>query len=223
MNKKQVFYDKIPEHIEMVGYNSDKINFILNSVGANLRILDVGCNNGSIGSLLLKQHNDVYGIDIAEHKILLARKRGVKASILDVENQDLPFKANYFDVVLLTDVIEHVFDTDLLLEKIYRVLKPGGKLLITTPNVASLGRRLMLLLGLNPFLEYSTHYIDFVPCPVGHIRYYTHSDLRRQLQRHYFHNVILKGDRINFIFFSNPFASKLFPSLSVDILCSCCK
>ncbi len=223
MNRQQSFYDKIPEYVELQGYNPDKIRFILDSVDTGLRILDVGCNNGFIGSMLLRKKNDVYGIDIAEHKIRRAKKRGVKAIVIDVENESFPFRSNYFDIVLLTDVIEHVFDTDLLLQKIYKVLKPGGTLLITTPNVASLGRRLMLLFGINPFLEYSTRYIDYVPRPVGHIRYYTHSDLRRQLERNNYRSVITKGDRVNFILFSNIFAAFLFPSLSVDILCRATK
>jgi 2-polyprenyl-3-methyl-5-hydroxy-6-metoxy-1,4-benzoquinol methylase len=186
-------------------------------------VLDVGCNDGYIGSMLRKQNNDVYGVDIAAHKVRKAKLRGIKAYTVDIEKKPLPFRANYFDVVLLTDVIEHVFDTDLLLNKIHRVLKPGGMLLITTPNVASLGRRMMLLLGINPFLEYSTKYIDYVPSPVGHIRYYTHSDLRRQLLRNSYKRVITKGDRVNFILFSASFAAALLPEFSVDIHCQAFK
>jgi 2-polyprenyl-3-methyl-5-hydroxy-6-metoxy-1,4-benzoquinol methylase len=223
MNQRQSFYETLPEEIEKMGYNRDKIQFILNSVGAKLRVLDIGCNDGFIGSMLLKKGNDVYGIDIVKREVIKAKKRGIKAKVADIENQYLPYAANFFDVVLCTDIIEHVFDTDLLLTKIYRVLKPGGMLLITTPNVASLGRRLMLLFGINPFLEYSARYIDHAVSPAGHIRYYTHSDLGRQLDRNNFRSVITKGDRINFILFSNIFVAVLFPSLSVNIHCRCVK
>jgi 2-polyprenyl-3-methyl-5-hydroxy-6-metoxy-1,4-benzoquinol methylase len=216
---KQLFYDKISEQVEDQGYNIDKIQFICSSVDSGLRVLDIGCNNGFIGEMLIKNGNEVYGVDIGRAKVHKAIARGLKARVVDIENNDLPYKANYFDIILLTDVIEHVFDTDMLINKIYRVLKHGGKLLITTPNVASLARRFMLLLGFNPFLEYSTSFIDFVPSPVGHIRYYTHSDLRRQLERHHFQNVRTKGDRVNFLLFSSPFIASLFPSLSVDIHC----
>jgi 2-polyprenyl-3-methyl-5-hydroxy-6-metoxy-1,4-benzoquinol methylase len=223
MNKKQSFYETLPEEVEKLGYNNDKIQFILDSVGTNLRVLEIGCNDGFIGSILLKNGNDVYGIDIVRREVIKAKKRGIKAKVVDIENQYLPYASNFFDVVLLTDVIEHVFDTDVLLAKIYKVLKPGGTLLVTTPNVASLGRRLMLLLGINPFLEYSACYIDYAPSPAGHIRYYTHSDLSHQLERNNFHNVITKGDRINFMLFSSIFAATLFPSFSINIHCRCIK
>lgn len=223
MNLKQKFYDQIPEKVELQGYNPEKIHFILRSVGSNKRVLDVGCNDGYIGSKLLRNKNDVFGIDIAQRKVNIAKKRGIKSQRVDIENQDFPFAADSFDVVLLTDVIEHVFDTDALLSKIYRVLKKGGRLFITTPNVASLGRRIMLLFGINPFLEYSTHYIDYVPLPVGHIRYYTHKDLQRQLIRNKFRDVTTVGDRVNFILFSSSFIARIFPFLSVDIHCECKK
>lgn len=219
MNQKKSFYDTIPEDIEKMGYNSEKFNFILQSVGTNLQVLDIGCNDGLVGAKLMEKNNHIFGIDIVKREVLAAKKRGIEAIVLDIENEELPYKANFFDVVILTDVIEHVFDTDLLLSKIYKVLKPGGKLLITTPNVASLGRRLMLLLGYNPFLEYSTKYIDFAVAPVGHIRYYTLSDLARQLDRNKFRKVVVKGDRVNFILFSNALAAKILPSFSVNIHC----
>ncbi len=223
MNQKQSFYEKIPARIEMMGCSADKIRFILNSVGTNFRVLDIGCNDGFIGSMLLKKRNDVYGVDFAQRKVSIAKKRGIKATVVDIESQDLPYRSNYFDVVLLADVIEHVFDTDVLLCRIHRVLKRGGTLIITTPNVASLGRRAMLLFGINPFLEYSTRYIDYAPIPVGHIRYYTHADLRRQLQRNHFHSVTTEGDYVNFILFPSTFIAHVFPSLSVDIYCRCVK
>lgn len=219
MDQRQSFYQTLPEEFEKMGYNEDKFRFILNSVGTKLRVLDIGCNDGLIGSMLIEKGNEVCGIDIVKREVIKAKSRGIKATVVDIENQYLPYSPNFFDVVLLTDVIEHVFDTDLLLTKIYKVLKIGGVLLITTPNVASLGRRLMLLFGINPFLEYSTSYIDHADSPVDHIRYYTHSDLRRQVVRNNFRSAYTKGDRVNFILFSNIFAAVLFPSLSINIHC----
>lgn len=223
MNQRQSFYETLPEELEKMGYNEDKFRFIFKSVGSNLRVLDIGCNDGFIGSKLMKNGNDVYGIDIVKREVNKAKKLGIKAKVVDIENTNLPYPANYFDFVLLTDVIEHVFDTDGLLKKIYNILKPGGALLITTPNVASLARRFMLLFGLNPFLEYSSEYMDFAVHPVGHIRYYTHSDLRRQLHRNNFRNIVIEGDRINFILFTSAFAAALFPSLSVNMHGLCVK
>lgn len=219
MNQKLLFYQQISQKVEDGGYNADKIEFILSHVGSGQKILDIGCNDGFIGSLLLKKGNDVYGLDIAEHKVVTARKRGIKATACDIESKRLPYPNNYFDMVLLTDVIEHLFDTDRLLEDIYRVLRKNGTLLITTPNVASLLRRFMLLFGMNPCSEYSARYMDYFPSPVGHIRYYTHANLRNQLHVCGFRHVTTIGDRINFHFFQSAIAAKIFPSLSVNIFC----
>lgn len=223
MKQTTSFYSAISQDIEDGGYNKDKIAFILNSIGSGVTILDIGCNDGSIGSLLRKKKNIVYGLDIAEHKVKAARKKGIKATTCDIESKRLPYHNDFFDVVLLTDVIEHVFDTDRVLEDIYRVLKKGGMLLITTPNVASLLRRCMLVCGINPCLEYSARYMGSSLSPVGHIRYYTHADLRHQLQTCGFHHIMAKGDRVNFHLFSNPFAANICPSLSVNIFCTCNK
>lgn len=223
MKQRNLFYEKSSESIQKGGYNNDKITFILQFVGKNKKILDIGCNDGFIGFKLLKNGNDVYGVDLVKRDVQRAKKRGMKARVVDVEHQQFPYPQNCFDGILFTDVIEHIFDTDLILEKIYRILKPGGFLIITTPNVCSLARRLMLLFGKNPFLEYSSTVLYKNYPPVGHIRYYLRSTLHEQLIRHKFKNIHIFGDRINFGVFSSRFLGLLFPSLAVDILCTCKK
>jgi 2-polyprenyl-3-methyl-5-hydroxy-6-metoxy-1,4-benzoquinol methylase len=220
INPKQLFYKQVLREFEDSGYNADKIAFVGKYATSGLKVLEVGCSDGYIGSLFLKKNNEVYGLDIDKYKVDQAKKRGVKARIWDIESDSLPYRNNYFDIVLLTDVIEHVFDTDQILMNIHSVLKNGGLLLVTTPNVASLARRIMLLFGINPHLEYSSRYMDFLPGSVGHIRYYTHGNLKHQLEMHNFRDVITRGDRVNFIVFSSQMIANLFPTFSVDILCT---
>ena len=195
----------------------DKTAFLTKEVGSNKKILEVGCNDGYVGWLLLKEGNDVYGIDMVEEKLLVAQKRGLKVKECDVEKEKFPYPENYFDIVILGDVIEHIFDTDKLLEKCKKVLRKGGKLIITTPNVASLARRIMLLLGINPFLEYSIELPPLKGYPaVGHIRYYTEKTLRLQLMHHGFNNIVIQGGTMismpKFIYGLRRFAS-FFPHL----------
>lgn len=222
-NQKKMFYKSVPREFEDSGYNVDKIAFVKKFVASGLKILDIGCSDGFIGALFLTKKNDVYGIDIDRHKVEAAKKRGLKAIVYDIESGRLPYQQNFFDIVLLTDVIEHVFDTDQIIKNIHIVLKKGGTLLVTTPNIASLARRIMLICGFNPHLEYSSRYMDFLPGAVGHIRYYTHSNLKHQLTLAGFRDVVTNGDRVNFIVFSSTFMARLFPTLSVNILCSCKK
>jgi len=81
---------------------------------------------------------------------------------------------------VLAEVIEHVVDTDHVLGEIARVLRPGGVLVITTPNLASLENRVRLLLGRYPM------WMDIQIVGTGHVRYYTPRMLRAHLQQHGF-------------------------------------
>lgn len=87
----------------------------------------------------------------------------------------LKVKANTVDLVIALEVIEHLFDTDLFLSEIHRIIKPKGILILSTPNLASLPNRLRLLFGGFPkYLEYSRK-------GAGHIHLYTLPILKSQL------------------------------------------
>lgn len=151
---------------------------LLRMIGSAGRVLDVGCYIGTVGELVMKQGNEVYGIDAFADGVEIAKRRGIKAVQGSVDAA-LPFDDEFFDAVYSMDVIEHIVDTDLYINEMVRVLKPGGSLVITTPNIASLGRRLYLLLGLNPFLEASLTFPAWVS---GHVRFFTMSLLADYLR-----------------------------------------
>lgn len=114
------------------------------------RVLDLGCDDG----ILVKERinkfvgsKDIWGVDIDQKVLAKAKKLGLKTSCLDLNSQKLPFKNNFFDVVEANQVIEHLWDTDTFLEEIYRVLKPGGYLVISTENLSSWHNLFALILG----------------------------------------------------------------------------
>jgi SAM-dependent methyltransferase len=83
--------------------------------------------------------------------------------------------------VFLQDVIEHVFDPDELIMQIKRVLKPGGYIILSTPNLSLIVNRFSLLFGFMPAcMEVSTKHIFGRPgsCAVGHIRCFTYRALQ---------------------------------------------
>lgn len=82
----------------------------------------------------------------------------------------LPFTSNSLDIVVAGEIIEHLYDTGDFLEEIKRVLKPEGKLIITTPNLAPLANRARILFGFQP----PTCNIE-LDGQVGHIRAFTKS------------------------------------------------
>lgn len=156
-------------------------------------VLDVGCADGSFLAFLKgKFHIQAKGIDISEKAIEKAKKKGLDARIADVE-EGLPFKNNSFDLVISSEVIEHVYDTDYFLKELNRVLKPNGTLVLTTPNLASLINRVRLLFGMYPLFvpEYKKE-------QAGHLRAYTIKVLRQQLEENNFRPFIITAPNFPF-------------------------
>lgn len=104
------------------------------------RLLDIGCGPGTfIGNL--QESGTAIGIDIAEEQIYYAKKRyGQRHRFFrHMEAENLLFRSDSFDVVTLIEVVEHlpVEQCTQLLQEAIRVLKPGGRILVSTPNYAS--------------------------------------------------------------------------------------
>ena len=117
------------------------------------RLLDIGCGDGDISLLLRErvQAKQVFGIDISHEAVSVAQGKGIEARQLDIDEGDLPFEDDYFDLIYCGELIEHVFDPDHLLKEIHRVLKAEGLCVLTTPNLAGWPSRFALLLGYLPY------------------------------------------------------------------------
>lgn len=142
------------------------------------KILDIGCYPPYILQILEEWGFEVYGISSRHEPI-----KGRNISVLNIETDPLPFPKASFDLVLLTEIIEHLLvDPEVYLKKIKQVLKPGGKLLVTTPNVVHLKNRLKILLGKN--IYYSLEQLQQTKTlgPLiyhRHNREFTEGELRR--------------------------------------------
>jgi SAM-dependent methyltransferase len=98
------------------------------------RILDVGIWDGSI-LRNISLPCDKFALDISDNQTHFLKQNGIALSVIDFENDKFPYENSYFDVVLLNEVIEHVINTDNLIGEINRVLRVGGILIISFPNV----------------------------------------------------------------------------------------
>lgn len=94
------------------------------------KILDIGCGDGVLLSFI--RPGILYGVDADKDSLLAASKR-VKAKFFQAKAEKLPFKNIFFDVVIATEIIEHLAKPEMMLKEILRVLKPGGQVIITTP------------------------------------------------------------------------------------------
>jgi SAM-dependent methyltransferase len=92
------------------------------------KILDVGCGRGEHMEIFNKMGFDSYGVDIEA----VAKEKGFKAEVVDLETEKLPYPDNFFDFVMSKSSIEHIRNVYHLTEEMCRVLKPGGKIVIMT-------------------------------------------------------------------------------------------
>lgn len=95
------------------------------------KILDTGCGTG-INLKYLQILGDAYGLDISKDALRFSKSRGL-SSLICGSADSLPFKNDLFDLVLALDVIEHIDDDLSAVRELNRVLKPGGRLIITVP------------------------------------------------------------------------------------------
>jgi len=123
------------------------------------RMLDLGCGSGELLGRMRALGWRAEGIDVDPAAVAVARRRGFKAKIGSLHEQKFP--AASFDAVVMSHVIEHVHHPLELLKEVRRILKPGRRLVIATPNARSLGHR---MLGSRwPFLDPPRHLQVFTP------------------------------------------------------------
>jgi SAM-dependent methyltransferase len=100
-------------------------------------LLDVGCGSGDWLVQMRELGWAVQGLDFDDKAVAAARDRGLAISSGSLESQRYP--SAHFDVVTLNHVVEHLPDALATLSECYRILKPGGILVLYTPNSVSLG------------------------------------------------------------------------------------
>jgi len=101
-----------------------------------LQLLDAGCGGGDYVRALVARGADAYGLEFVEDKLRTARSlpADVAARISFGDIQRTSFESDHFDAVLLNEVLEHVPDDRAALRELHRLLRPGGSLLIFSPN-----------------------------------------------------------------------------------------
>jgi len=132
--------------------------YIYNVLNKSIKILDIGVG---LGRILQKIKNtfpekelELYGIDISIDYLSVAKTKGIEVSCSNIE--DLPYKDNFFDIIICTDVLEHVIDLNLSIKEVKRVLKDGGYLFVRVPNKEDLSQYLA-----NDYPYYFVHLRSF--------------------------------------------------------------
>lgn len=158
-----------------------RLSFLLSEVRPGDRALDLGSGMGDFTAALAEAGADPVGAEVAEAAIRRARSRhpGLDFRLVPTDGR-IPFDDNEFDLVWASEVIEHIADTARWLSEVRRLMKPAGRLLLTTP---SHGRLRVVLGGIEQFSE-----------PLGdHLHLYTRKSLRALLDEFGFGDVSVRS------------------------------
>ncbi|MGI0134289.1 MAG: class I SAM-dependent methyltransferase, partial [Candidatus Micrarchaeaceae archaeon] len=128
------------------------------------RLLDVGCGSGDTIDEMQRRGWNCEGIDFDPETARIAQERGFSVYVGELHAQRYP--GDTFDAIVMSHVIEHVPDPLGLFEECRRILKPGGRLIVLTPNGSSWGHQVF---GANWL------YLD----PPRHLHIFTFSSIRK--------------------------------------------
>lgn len=203
-----------------------QLSYLVNqNASPKVRVLDIGIGDGVYEASLdenVRRKCDFFGIDISIKQLKRAKKLLKDWKIVDLNSQRIPYQDNSFDIVISSEVLEHVFYPEKVLVEAYRVLKNKGTMILTFPNSSCLQLRLgIFFFGSSPLLNY--------PANLEHIRFFTSKDILSLMNN----KVILVKkmglgsllfDKWNF-FFKLPtprllqvLSNKLFPDLALGNL-----
>jgi SAM-dependent methyltransferase len=141
--------------------DDERRDTLVRLVGRRNRVLDVGCRSGRFTQHYI-EGNDIVGVDVDRDAIaLFTETLGLEGHWLDVDSEPLPFPPSSFDVVVCTEVLEHLRFPDQALAEIRRVLRPDGRLVGSVPNATRLRNRWRFLCG--ELHEDPTHLRQYSP------------------------------------------------------------
>jgi 2-polyprenyl-3-methyl-5-hydroxy-6-metoxy-1,4-benzoquinol methylase len=153
------------------------------------RILDAGCGNGHLSGLLAADGYDVTGVDLSSAGIAIARaeRSGCRFEVAAVDDEMLAHLGVLpFDIVVSTEVVEHLYDPHAFVRGAYGALKPGGAVILSTPYHGRLKNTLIAATG-----RFDAHVIALRNG--GHIKFFSRSTLTQLLTDHGFGDIEFYG------------------------------
>jgi len=123
--------------------SADSILKYLKKLNKKGKMLDVGCATGYLLDQARKQGWEVYGVELSAWAVDYAKNKLQLPNITQGSLKDANYPENFFDVVILKDVIEHLTDPKETLEQVRHVLKPSGIICCNTPDIDSFASKLL--------------------------------------------------------------------------------
>ena len=168
-----------------------------------IRVLDLGCGNGSLSHAIAQQGYDVVGVEDSKQGVTIAKKSFPNCHFIHSSIYDLPYSQlrNSFDVVISVEVIEHLLYPKELVRAAAECLKPNGQLILTTPYHGYLKNLVLAVSG-----KMDDHFT--VLWDGGHIKFFSVKTLSSLLDSEGYTDMNFK------------FAGR-FPYIWKSMLCSC--
>ena len=147
------------------------------------RLLDIGTTPGHLAIILRQYGFDVKGLDYDPARMKRFFKRHeLEVKQCDLEKDKIPYKDNSFDVVLFTEVIEHLYTNQIdLLKEIYRIIDKNGVIILSTNHIGAITKLEYLLNYPTPNLVKAQKTFETIGSR-GHVRFYSKSDLVGMLE-----------------------------------------
>jgi 2-polyprenyl-3-methyl-5-hydroxy-6-metoxy-1,4-benzoquinol methylase len=141
------------------------ISLIGKLITPNATVLDLGAGPGLLlDSIPEHLHCTKQAVDISSEAVDILNRKGIQAQCINLETEALPYGTDTADMIICTEMLEHLTDPDVVLREIHRVLKPTGILITSVPNINQLITPFLYLFDLPPInaARYgSIHYRDF--------------------------------------------------------------
>lgn len=157
---------KYPEAIHPKHLIAARETWFIKYLSSNDLVLDIGCNNCQNTIKAARVCRKVIGFDLDQNQIDIAKRTISKNKIKNIKllihnaEEKLPFKKNTFDTILFFAVLEHLKNREKAISEVYRILKDGGKLLLSVPNKDTTWKNIQKKVNLNYFSD-SDHKIEF--------------------------------------------------------------
>jgi len=140
-------------------------------------ILDIGCSKGLTGKLF-KEHFEakyVAGVEVNPDAASIAEEHLDDVYVLDLNKEPLPGEDDFFDLMILGDILEHLVEPYSLLKAVHKKLKNGGQAIISVPNI----RNWRILFEL--IFKGDWRYVDAGVLDKTHLRFFARKSMKRMI------------------------------------------